>query len=70
MKLLDCSIELLTPAEKEFVTKVIKNGYSISKYARDKYICRAQMYRFKDKIVQKLADFVEKLQKQQKDETI
>ena len=62
MKSLDCSIELLTSSEKEMVVKVLKNGYPMSKYARDKYISRTQAYRFKDKILLKLAkiykDFV------------
>jgi len=43
------------------VVKVLKNGYSLSKYARDKYMSRTQAYRLKDKILLKIAEIYEKM---------
>ena len=61
MKLLDNSIVLLTDSEKDFVVKVYKNGCAMAKYSREKFISRAQLYRFRDRIFEKLAEIMSKM---------
>lgn len=61
MQLLDNSIVLLTDTEKDFVVKVYKNGCPMAKYSRENFISRAQLYRKRDRILEKLAEIMSKM---------
>ena len=62
LKLLDNSILLLTDVERTFVETVYKKKIPISKYARDNYMSRPKVYRMQEIILEKVADFMRKLQ--------